>query len=157
MRTRLDPEEVFTGFTLQSLRDYDYQSLLASDVPEEIILAVLSNFKGKKPAEVLKDILGKLKEKAGEEMTLRKYIRQLSVLARLRNLTKETQQQVTDMGLLYDITKDYLYQEGLEKGQEKAIDIIQMLQNDTMSTEKIAELTGVSIEYVQRMAEKLKR
>jgi hypothetical protein len=49
-----------------------------------------------------------------------KYIRQLSVLARLRNLTKETQKQVTDMGLLYDITKDYLYQEGLSKVREEA-------------------------------------
>jgi hypothetical protein len=47
MQTQLAPEEVFTGFTLQSLRDYDYQSLLASDVPEEIILAVLSNFRKK--------------------------------------------------------------------------------------------------------------
>jgi predicted transposase YdaD len=157
MQTQLAPEEVFTGFTLLSLRNYDYQTLLASDVPEEIILAVHSNFKGKKPAEVLKGILGKSKEKAGEEITLRKYIRQLSILARLRNLTKETQKQVTDMGLLYDITKDYLYQEGLEKGQEKAIDIIQMLQNGTMGTEKIAELTGVSVEYVQRIAEKLKK
>jgi predicted transposase YdaD len=130
---------------------------LSSDVPEEIILAVLSNFRGKKPAEVLKGILRKLKDISGEEITLRKYLRQLAVLARLRNLTQETQKQVTNMGLLYDITKDYLYQEGLEKGQQKAIDIIQMLQDGTMSTENISELTGVSIEYVQRMAEKLKR
>ncbi len=161
MQAQLAPEEVFTGFTLQSLRDYDYQTLLSSDVPEEIILAVLSNFKGKKPAEVLKGILGKLKAISGEEITLRKYIRQLSILARLRNLTKETQKQVTDMGLLYDITKDYLYQQGVEQGQqemqEKTIDIIQLLQDGTLTTEKVAELTGVSVEYVQRMAEKLKR
>src|SRR3712207_4997808 len=122
MPTQLAPEEVFTGFALQSLRDYAANSLLASDVPEEIILAVLSDFGGKAPGEVLKGILGKLKEKAREEITLRKYIRQLSVLARLRNLTKETQKQVTDMGLLYDITKDDLYQEGLTKGREEGIE-----------------------------------
>ena len=90
MQTGLRPEEVFTGFTLQSLRDYDYRSLLASDVPEEIILAVLSNFRNKKPAEVLRGILEKLKAVSGEEITLRKYLRQLAVLARLRNLTQET-------------------------------------------------------------------
>ncbi len=157
MPTQLAPGEVFTGFTLQSLRDYDSQTLLASDVPEEIILAVLSNFKGRKPAGVLKDILRKLKEVSREEITLRKYVRQLAILARLRNLTQETQKQVTNMGLLYDITKDYLYQQGKEEMQEKAIEIIQLLQDGTMSPEKIAELTGVSIEYVQRMAEKLKR
>jgi hypothetical protein len=87
-------------FTLTSLRDYSYERLLASDVPKEIILAILSDFGGKKPAEVLKRILGKLKELGGEEIALRKYFRQLSVLARLRNLVKETQRQVTDMGLL---------------------------------------------------------
>ncbi len=62
------------------------------------------------------------------------------------------------MGLLkYDVTKDYLYQQGMEQGQEKAIEIIQLLQDSTMSIEKVVELTGAPLEYVQRMAEKLKR
>ena len=61
------------------------------------------------------------------------------------------------MAIKYDITKDYLYQQGLEQGQEKAIEIIQLLQGGTMSIEKVAEHTGVSTEYVRRMAEKLKR
>ncbi len=34
MQTTLVPEEVFTGFTLKSLRNYSHQNLLASDVPE---------------------------------------------------------------------------------------------------------------------------
>ncbi len=170
MPAQLTPDEVFTGFTLQSLRDYDYQSLLASDVPEEIILAVLSDFGGKAPGEVLKGILGKLKEKVGEEITLRKYIRQLSVLARLRNLTQETQKQVTDMGLLYDITKDYLYQEGLAKGEERGIEkgieqgserarremITEMLRDGTLTHHKIATLAKVPIEYVTQIAQELK-
>lgn len=51
MQHRLAPVEVFTGFTLKSLRDHSYQHLLTSSIPEEIILAVLSDFEGKKPAE----------------------------------------------------------------------------------------------------------
>ncbi len=159
MRTQLAPEETFTGFTLTSLRDYAYDSLLASDVPEEIILAVLSNFGEKPPGEVLKGILGKLKEKAGEEITLRKYIRQLSVLARLRNLTKETQKQVTDMGLLYDITKDYLYQEGVNKGreEEKRENIAKMLARQKLSVAEIADTLGVTFEYVESIAKELRK
>jgi predicted transposase YdaD len=177
MQSRLAPEEVFTGFTLQSLRDYDYQSLLASDVPEEIILTILSDFGEKRPDEVLKDILGKLKSISREEITLRKYIRQLSVLARLRNLTKETQKQVTDMGLLYDITKDYLYQEGLTKGREEGIErgiekgiekgieqgserarremIIEMLRDGALTHHKIAALAKVPVAYVTQVAHEL--
>ncbi len=131
-------------------------------MPEEIILAVLSNFKGKKPADVLKGILSKLQAISGEEITLRKYIRQLSVLARLRNLTKETQKQVTDMGLLYDITKDYLYQEGLNKGREEAEKkqreaIAKMLAKQKLSVEEIAELFEVTVPYVEAIAKELKK
>jgi predicted transposase YdaD len=159
MQTQLAPEEVFTGFTLQSLRDYYYESLLASDVPEEIILAILGDFRGKKPADVLKGILGKLKAISRDEITLRKYIRQLSVLARLRNLTKETQKQVTDMGLLYDITKDYLYQEGREKGreEEKREIVAKMLAKQKLSIEEIAEVSGVTVAYVESIAKELNK
>ncbi|MDO1450818.1 hypothetical protein Q0590_31380 [Rhodocytophaga aerolata] len=155
MQTRLAPDEVFSGFTLKSLRDYSYQQLLASQVPEEIILAILSDFGNKKPVEVLQAILGKLKEISGEEILLRKYIRQLSILARLRNLTKETQKQITDMGLTYNITEDYLYQEGLEKGKKDLI--IEMLKDGTLTMEKIASLAKVSVEYVKQVAKELKK
>jgi predicted transposase YdaD len=163
MQTRLAPDEVFEGFTLTSLREYSHERLLASDVPEEIILAVLSDFGGKKPAEVLKEILGKLQALSGEEIALRKHIRQLSVLARLRNLVKETQKQVTDMGLLYDITKDYLYQEGLEKGLTKGREeskrefITRLLAKQKLTIEEIADAAGTTVEHVEAVAKELKK
>ena len=158
MRTGLAPEEVFTGFTLKSLREYSYRDLLASDVPEEIILAILSNFENQEPIEVLKKILSKLKKINGEEITLRKYVRQLSVLARLRNLTQQTQQQIQDMGLTYNITEDFLYQQGEERGQqarEKKL-IIKMLKDKTLSVEMIAELAEVTTEQIEQVARELK-
>lgn len=171
MQTKLATEEVFTGFNLKSLRDYSSQNLLSSQIPEEIILTILSDFEGKKPTEVLKSILGKLKEISGEEIALRKYIRQLSVLARLRNLTKETHKQIQDMGLIYNITEDYLYREGLEKGIEKGREegmergvekekkemVIRMLTDKTLSMEKIAQLADVTIDYVRKVAKESKK
>ena len=153
MKTKLSPDEVFEGFTLKSLRDYPYQQLLSSEVPEEIILAVLSDFKGKKPAEVLREILGKLQAVNREEIALRKYVRQLSVLARLRNLTRDTQRQIQDMGLTYNITEDFLYQQGLEKGKKELI--VEMLRDGTLATEKIASMAKVSVEYVEQVAQEL--
>ncbi len=165
MPTKLAPEEVFTGFILTSVRDYSYQTLLASEVPEELILTILSDFAGEKPVEVIRRILSKLQELSREEIVLRKYIRQLSVLARLRNLTKETQRQIQDMALTYNITEDYLYQQGVEKGIEKGVEkgekakekrlIIKMLKDKTLSLEKIAELAEVPVEYVKQIAEEL--
>ncbi|MBD0255243.1 MAG: hypothetical protein ICV83_05945 [Cytophagales bacterium] len=159
LKTQLPPGEVFTGFALKSLKDYSYESLLDSQVPEEIILAVLADFHKHKPAEVIRRILERLQEIGQEEITLRKYVRQLSILARLRNLTRETHKQVTDMGLLYDITKDYLYQEGLAKGEEKGKHevVVTMLKDGTLPVEKIAALTGVALHEVRQIAEELKK
>lgn len=102
--------------------------------------------------------MNKLKEISGEEIMLRKYIRQLSMLARLLNLTKDVQKQIIDMGLTYNITEDYLYQEGLERGLEKGKKelIIEMLKDGTLTIEKIAALAKVPVEYVKQVAKELK-
>jgi hypothetical protein len=167
MQTRLAPEEIFEGFTLKSLKEYSYQALLNSERPEEIILTVLSNFENQKPGEILKRILSKLKGISQEEITLRKYIRQLVVLARLRNLTQETHKQITDMGLTYNITEDFLYKQGVEKGIEKGVEkgqkvrekefIAEMLKDGTLTMEKIAALAKVSLDYVQQIAREIKK
>lgn len=175
MQTRLAPGEIFEGFTLKSLREYSYRSLLSSDVPEEILLTILADFEGKKPTEVLNSILNKLKEITPEEIVLRRYIRQLAILARLRNLTKETQKQIKAMGLTYNITEDFLYQQGLEKGLERGIEtglergiekglergrkelILEMLKDGSLPPEKIAALTKVSAEYVKQAAKELQK
>jgi hypothetical protein len=155
MQTQLSSQEIFTGFNLKSLRDYSYEGLLNSHIPEEIILAILSDFNKQKPTEIIRRILEKLKGIGTDEITLRKYIRQLAVLARLRNLTKETQKQIQDMGLTYNVTEDYLYQEG-QKTKERDI-VIKMLKDKTLSIEKIADLIGVTVDYVKQIEKELKK
>jgi predicted transposase YdaD len=170
MQTRLAREEVFEGFLLVSLNQYSSQNFVSSQLPGEIILAVLGDFEGQDPMEVVKKILTRLKETSTDEMALRKYIRQLSMIARLRNLTTETQKQITDMGLIDNITEDPLYKEGVLKGIEKGMEkgilkgrkegtrdlIMKMLRDKTLSMQKIAELTEVTIGYVQQVAKELK-
>ncbi len=62
------------------------------------------------------------------------------------------------MGLTYNITDDYLYQEGLAKGEqkgreEKRVLIMEMLLDRTLTIEKIAALAKVSAEYVRQIEE----
>ena len=67
------------------------------------------------------------------------------------------------MAIEYDITKDYLYQQGLEKGVEKGQEEMQrkmiesMLKRQTIRPEEIAEIAKVPLEYVQQIAEELKK
>ncbi len=75
------------------------------------------------------------------------------------------------MGLLYDITKDYLYQEGLVKGEEKGLakglakgreeekkeNIAKMLLKQKSSVEEIADFFEVTVAYVEAVARELKK
>ncbi len=67
------------------------------------------------------------------------------------------------MGLLYDITKDYLYQEGLEKGLTKGREeskrefIARLLARQKLTVEEIADAAGTTVEHVEAVAEELKK
>ncbi len=74
------------------------------------------------------------------------------------------------MGILYDITEDYLYQQGIEKGIEQGIEkgiekgvekgkqdvIAELLKEGTLPIEKIASMAKVSLDYVQQVARERK-
>ncbi len=63
------------------------------------------------------------------------------------------------MGLLYDITNDYLYQQGVEQGreEEKRETIAKMLAKQKLSVEEIADMLGVTVPYVEAIAKELKK
>ncbi|NJO02896.1 MAG: hypothetical protein HC880_15525, partial [Bacteroidia bacterium] len=106
-------------FVLKSMRDYDHRQLVRSKIPEEIILAILGDFKGERAEEVIDKIVKNLQRAANSPAKLQKYARQLAILARLRNLVKETIKIVNTMPIEYDITQDYLYLEGKQQGKQQ--------------------------------------
>ncbi|WP_027002855.1 hypothetical protein [Hugenholtzia roseola] len=170
MRATLAPSEVFTGFQLKSFRDYSYKEFIESENAEEVIMAVLADFGKEKQEEVVSKILFRLSQLKSDVTALNKYVKQLLVLARLRNkLPKIIQNQLGDMGTIgYDIEKDDLYLQGLQKGElrglEKGLEkgklearrelAISCLQ-DGLSVEKTAKLTKLSIEEVRKLSEEL--
>ncbi|WP_299454471.1 hypothetical protein [uncultured Microscilla sp.] len=158
MRTRLKPEEIFTGFELLDLRQVSYTQWLESEIPEEVLLAVLGDFRQTDALQVLKQIISKLIKLIDDPGTLQKYIRQLAILARLRNLTIETEQTLEYMGLTYDIEKDAFYQKGVKKGkQEEKLELtIGLLKSGKMTLQEIAYLTKITVEEVQKIADQIK-
>ncbi len=59
------------------------------------------------------------------------------------------------MGILYNISEDYLYQEGRKKEKEELV--TEMLKDGTLTIEKIASLARVPVEYVKQVASELKK
>ena len=104
---------------------------------------------------------------------LGKYVNQLNTLSKLRNLQEETLQQIKAMPIHFDITKDVLYNEGIEKGIEKGIEqgieqererqrhqqnekgVLAMLKSGKLTIVEIAHLMEITIEQVNAIKEQL--
>ena len=158
MPSQLREEEVFTGFELLNISSIDVEKLLAKEVPEAIILAILADYEPTQSREILKRILTRLKRLSQSETQLRKYLLHLQQLSRLRNLVEQTAKSIQDMPITYDINKDFLYNKGIEegeiRGEERAkraqqnLDITQGMENG-LNIELIAKLAGLTLEEVE--------
>ncbi len=146
-------EKTNYAFTLVNIQDYTYRSLLTSAVPEEIMLAILSDFQNEDPGTVVKQIIESLKRASDDTVKLQRYIRQLTVFAGLRNLREETRKQIETMAIEtnFDISKDSLYLEGVEKGIEESKRrlVVNLLNNTKLSVTDIAQVAEVSQQYVE--------
>ena len=122
MRTELTEEEQIKGFELKDIRDFSTQSTLNSEIPEEIILSILTDYEKADIDKVIDEIIYKLQQVSKSESELRKSIKQLIVLSRLRKLEVKVKQKVNDMPITYDIKTDGLYKEGREEGLLEGIE-----------------------------------
>ena len=167
MKTALPEPEVIRGFQLTNLKTYDYHNLLISDIPEEIILAILSDYANQSPVEVIRQIIRRLQGVSKDEIKLRKYIKQLTILSRLRKLEGETVKQIETMPITYDIKKDYWYKEGRQEGKQEGRQegrqeatkemIIEMLKDPSMSLDKIVKFARVSLAYVKQIQKEVEK
>ena len=166
MRTELLDEEKVTGFQLQNIHELPVNQVLESDVPEEIILAILTDFPDIDAGRVVNHIIKKLLKVSEDEATLNRYIQQLLILSRLRKLDREIEKQVNAMPITYDIEQDYLYNKAYNKAyniayaeatkEAKKGTIIEMLKDPSLTLEKIASFTKTSVKFVKQVQEELK-
>jgi hypothetical protein len=159
MKTELADDEKITGFELKNIHDMPVEKVLGSDIPEEIILSILTDYPKVDTGSIINQIIRKLQKLSSDEATLKRYIQQLLVLSRLRNLDKETEKQVKDMPITYNVETDYLYNKGIEKGLEKRTRqmIIDMLSDPSMTVEKIASFARTSVDFVLNIKEEFRK
>jgi hypothetical protein len=172
MRTTLKPEEVYTGFDLLNVRALDTEKLLSSQIPEEVLMAVLANYKPEETETVLRKIVANLKKLVKNKRVLKKYINQLMMLSRLRKIEALTIKITEEMPIHIDYETDTLYLKGTEKGIEIGTEIGAekgrleeaakkdytfarnlLLNTDIvpLSDEQIALLVGVTVDFVQKV------
>ena len=177
MRTQLLEEEIYQGFDLINISQLNTEELLSSQVPEVVLLALLSNYEKDRTETVLRLIVRKLKSVAYSEAQLKKYVEQLILLSKLRKLSEITDQIVHDMPVTYDYTEDFYYlkgratereiaiqeieeerekakQEREKTKQEKIAAIQSLLSIKKLSIKQIADTMSVTEDFVKHISER---
>lgn len=165
MPTQLEEKQIFKGFDLIVVHNFETNQLLSSQVPEEVILAILSNYPKEQAETILRLIVRKLKEVCKNTSQLSKFLKQLIVISRLRKIENLTIKISEEMPITYDIETDYLYQKGMEKGElrgelrgeererykNKFEFVKNLLTNSDFDDPKIAELAVVTLDFVREV------
>jgi len=163
MQPLLELEYLTFRFIIVDLKAISAQPFLESDIPEEIVLAILCKFPdGKDAPEVIRVILDKLsKTKKYGYINYEQALQCLEILSNLRNLQPEAVKQISKMALTYDIRTDLRYLQGKEEGELKGIEkkeydfVTALILKKTFSDEEISSLVGVQLAFVQRVKTEL--
>ena len=150
-------------FPIINFLEIDYQIFIRSDKPEDIILSVLANFKQENSEIVLKKIINRIEETTDGDFLLKRYFRQLRILAQLRKLEGKLKSIVMENITKYiDEKKDVAYLIGMDKGEERAKEkeqtrfVTNLLVDSDFTIDKIAKISGVSIAFVEQIKQKIK-
>lgn len=162
MRDHIRSEQMSFKYRLIALSAVDHQLLLRSDKPEEKMLAILADFGSNDPERVIEKIVNQVVTATKGDFSKQRYIRQLRILAQLRNLAPESLQIMDSIANYISEEKDILYRRGEKKGIEKGIEIEKenfiknLLLNTDFTVARIASLTNVTEAFVKKVKKTLK-
>jgi predicted transposase YdaD len=132
MDHQLQTNRLSYSYQLIDLKTFSYETFLESGHSQEVILAILADFRGEPEELIAGKIIAKLQQLTSGQLELGQRALQLVRLAVLRNLGKVVFNLTKKMAITIDIKEDDLYQEvyreglqeglqvGLQKGLQKA-------------------------------------
>jgi len=138
-------------YELKDMKSISAFSLIKSPVPQEGIMAILADYEGQAPALIVEEILKKLKMLVKSEKEFQKYLSQLLILAKLRNLAKEVENQANMLDITFTIEDVPFYS---KIKSETQIEIAKrMLQANEFSIQQIAAFTSLPEATVQSLSQ----
>lgn len=154
METHLTDVGLAFEYNLLSINSVDYKIFLKSNRPEEIVLSVLANFGQETSENALKDIISRLEETTSGDLALKRYFKQLRILAQLRKLEQKLKNIVMDSIAKYiDEKRDVAFLIGQEKTEERIVR--NLLSKMSLTLEQIADIAGVSVDFVTSVQRQL--
>ncbi|MDO1450866.1 hypothetical protein Q0590_31620 [Rhodocytophaga aerolata] len=145
------------NFQLIDLQSISYKEFIHSNIPEEVLLAILCNFGGVDPEMVVEEIFSKLRSLQDSNLNFQRSVRQLDMLSLLRNLQPLILKQEQKMALTLDIKQDLRYKQGAEQGaEEKTIEIALEMLKKGLDNELVSEITKLPIGQIETIRLQLK-
>ena len=117
-----EPELLDYRYSLVDMHRVNCAGLLVQDNPDALVLAVLCDFGGREPQEVVNYIVRRLSELTGtDERRFREYMTMLEILSENRDLkpqVEEAERMLTQI----DIERMPSYVIGLERGESRGLE-----------------------------------
>lgn len=156
IKTTIDEDFVFRGFEIIKLHDIDYTKMISSQIPAEIILAILGDFGNTKPETIIKTIANRLKEVSKSDAELKKYVAQLNILSRLRNLQDLITQTISkNMPITFDFENDSIAKVAVSRKDKRNIE--KMLLMTTLSPIEISIILEVEETLVYEIKQEIEK
>ncbi|MBF0463836.1 MAG: hypothetical protein HQK88_01560 [Nitrospirae bacterium] len=118
MQNHMENEYIKYSYKVVDIREIDCSQLIASDSPEDIVLAILCNTND--VDVTIRSILDKLTSLLSPKER-ESYIRKLLILSDLRKLYPKVKMEVTKMPITIDVRESDIYQEGLLEGKQEGL------------------------------------
>jgi hypothetical protein len=143
-------------FELISIQEFSYKEFISSDKPEELILAILSDFEDKSKEEIAEMIFSRAKIIINETNLMGKFVNQIEVLSKLRKLDGFIQHFISKLMALDLKLEDTLtFKQGEKQGEKKNRDkmILSLYRKGKFKIQDIADAADVSVQYVKDLIE----
>ncbi|WP_316834590.1 Rpn family recombination-promoting nuclease/putative transposase [Pedobacter nutrimenti] len=152
IQTEISNKYLHFWYNLVSLSEVDSQVFLNSDKIEQKMLAILGDFSTGDPELILQEIVQEIENRSNGELEEGRYLKQLRVLMQLRNLQKDSFNNMALTGKIFKEKKDILYIRGEINGKmETALEIAQELKKEGLSNEFIAKTTKLSVQEIEAL------
>ena len=157
MPTKLPENEIYPGFDLINIHEFNKEKLLSSQILGVIITAILTQYPEEQVESILRFIVMRLKLVCQNATELSKYLKQLVMLSRLRKIEDLTIKITQEMPITYNIETDYLYQQGVEQGEhlKDTLLVEKFLLESLLDNKRIAEFVEVTEGFVLSIQNRL--
>jgi predicted HTH domain antitoxin len=151
-------------YELISIQEFSYKYFINANNPEELMLTILSDFEDKSAEQIADLIFSRANKLINETNQMGKFVNQIEVLSKLRNLDGFIQHFIQNtMALNLKIEDTFTFKQGKSQGkiegEKKKQDkmILSLYKKGKFSAQDIADAAEVTVEYVEaiiREAEK---